>query len=186
LESANRAAVRSIDPGIRASDALGVSFKRNSSNLSSGTNPKVLVCIFLGWTVLCAAVDFNSGEELPMTCPTCGSLEIRESRSAQWSDFFYRLGDRSAFRCRRCRNRFFAPGDAESTPVLAPSPRRAGHGRGILNSRSKKRFMSRLLVISIFGAAFLVFWFFLRYLTTERPPSSNSTRNPLVSLAQTA
>jgi hypothetical protein len=32
----------------------------------------------------------------------------------------------------------------------------------------------RLVVITIFAAAFIMFWFFLRYLTTERMPASDS------------
>ena len=34
--------------------------------------------------------------------------------------------------------------------------------------------MKRLVVVAIFAFAFVLFWFFLRYLTTERAPSEGS------------
>ena len=43
-----------------------------------------------------------------------------------------------------------------------------------MSTRSKKRLIRRLVVISIFALAFIVFWFFLRYLTTEKSPSQDS------------
>jgi len=43
-----------------------------------------------------------------------------------------------------------------------------------MNARSKKRMVRRLIVISIFILAFLVFWLFLRYLTTDRSASQDS------------
>ncbi len=43
-----------------------------------------------------------------------------------------------------------------------------------MSTRSKKRLIRRLVVISIFALAFIVFWLFLRYLTTEKSPSQDS------------
>jgi multidrug efflux pump subunit AcrB len=45
----------------------------------------------------------------------------------------------------------------------------------LLSTRSKKRLARRLVVVSIFALAFAAFWLFLRYLTTERTPSQDSS-----------
>jgi multidrug efflux pump subunit AcrB len=43
-----------------------------------------------------------------------------------------------------------------------------------MSDRSKKRLIRRLTVITIFAVAFILFWFFLHYLITERMPASDS------------
>jgi multidrug efflux pump subunit AcrB len=43
-----------------------------------------------------------------------------------------------------------------------------------MSTRSKNRLVRRLFVILIFAVAFIIFLFFLRYLTTERMPASDS------------
>ncbi len=43
-----------------------------------------------------------------------------------------------------------------------------------MSSRSKKRLVRRLVVATIFTVAFIIFLFFLRYLTTERDPAPDS------------
>jgi hypothetical protein len=70
--------------------------------------------------------------------------------------------------------RFFAADLA----VAAVSP--AGLSRGIhrrtnlVSSRSKRLLVRQLAKISIFALAAIIFWLFLRYLTTERFPSGDS------------
>jgi len=44
-----------------------------------------------------------------------------------------------------------------------------------MSDRSKKRLVRRLIVILIFATAFIIFIFFLRYITTERMPASDSS-----------
>jgi hypothetical protein len=110
-----------------------------------------------------------------MKCPDCSSSEIRASRTARWGDVFQRVLGREALRCKACRRRFFASNAAEpSSDKAAKSVRARGSGK-LLSTRRKKRLARRLLVISIFAVAFAVFWFFLRYLTTERAPSQDSS-----------
>jgi multidrug efflux pump subunit AcrB len=43
-----------------------------------------------------------------------------------------------------------------------------------MSTRSKKRLVRRLIVILIFAVAFVIFWYFLRYLTSERIPAPDS------------
>jgi hypothetical protein len=112
-----------------------------------------------------------------MTCPECGSSEVRASRSTRWSDTFQRLRGREAFRCRKCRQRFFA--SSSTVPVLPASgqPVQSKHTRRParrISTHTKKRLIKRLVMLSIFAVAFILFLFFLRYLTTERMPASDS------------
>jgi len=109
-----------------------------------------------------------------MVCPACGSSEIRGSRSTHWDDFIQRVRGREAFRCRKCRQRFFASTGIEPAPKPASQSKKTSRPRKLISERSKKRLVRRLVVITIFAAAFIMFWFFLRYLTTERMPASDS------------
>jgi hypothetical protein len=103
-----------------------------------------------------------------MTCPGCSSTDVRTSQSTRWSDIFQRVHGRDVFRCRSCRLRFFA-----STPT--------GDGAKLLGHRRKQRLRRRLIVVAIFVAAFMIFWFFLRYLTAEKdtPSESGADRFPV-------
>jgi preprotein translocase subunit SecG len=109
-----------------------------------------------------------------MTCPKCGSSDIRASRSARWSDVFHRVRGRETFRCRNCRKRFYASGSTESGLQQGDQSKHTHRPAKLMSTRSKKRLIRRLVVISIFALAFIVFWFFLRYLTTEKSPSQDS------------
>ena len=103
-----------------------------------------------------------------MTCPKCSSTDVRTSQSSRWDDLFQRVRGRDVFRCRSCRLRFF---------VAAP----VGAGAKPEGHRRKQRLRRRLLVIAIFVGAFMIFWYFLRYITTEKdsPSSSGATRFPI-------
>ncbi len=117
-----------------------------------------------------------------MTCPECGSSEIRASRSIRWSDVFQRVRGREAFRCRKCRQRFFASVSPESGPGRAVQSKQTRRPSKLMSIRSKNRLVRRLILILIFAVAFVIFLFFLRYLTTERipAPDSGATSSPAV------
>jgi len=109
-----------------------------------------------------------------MICPDCGSDNIRTSRSSRWNDLFQRLRGRDVFRCRGCRLRFYASVSSGSGLKAAV---KSGHGHSSLkrmSARKKQHLVKRLIVLSIFLLAFIVFWVFLRYLTTEREAQSDS------------
>lgn len=108
-----------------------------------------------------------------MTCPGCGSSEIRASHSANWSDVLKRVGGREAFRCRKCRLRFFARKFAApaAKQESSASSRRAAP---LVSTRTKKRLARRMVAVVIFAAALVIFLFFLRYITTERVPAGDS------------
>lgn len=107
-----------------------------------------------------------------MTCPDCGSSEIRLSRSTKFQDAFQRLRGREPFRCSKCRVRFFA---IESPELALGKAAHSNPGRrSSWNSRIKKRLAKRMIVVSIFAVALFIFLIFLRYVTTEQNPSSDS------------
>lgn len=87
---------------------------------------------------------------------------------------FQRVRGREAFRCRKCRQRFFASVSAESGPERTAQSSRAPRPTKLMSTRSKKRLVRRLIVILIFAVAFVIFWYFLRYLTSERIPAPDS------------
>jgi multidrug efflux pump subunit AcrB len=109
-----------------------------------------------------------------MTCPQCGSSDIRTSRHARWSNVFQRIRGREAFRCRACRKRFFASPSTDPGPQQAIQAKQTHRHAKLISTRSRKRLVRRLVVISIFALAFIAFLLFLRYLTTEKSPSQDS------------
>ena len=109
-----------------------------------------------------------------MTCPKCGSSNTRLSRHHHRNGFLDRVRGRRAFRCRKCWQLFYAPMGTQSSGDVAAF---AGHSRRpgwFINRQATKRLGRRLLFLSVFVVAFLIFLYFLRYLTTE-PRSSNES-----------
>jgi len=108
---------------------------------------------------------------LNMNCPKCGSTDLRTSKHAHWGDLLQRARGRLAIRCRKCRLRFFVDTaiDAAGKEHIVHSTHKPRQAK-LLSSRKKKRLAKQLVVISIFAAAFLLFWFFLRYITGEHLP----------------
>jgi len=103
-----------------------------------------------------------------MTCPKCGSDNVRSSHHSRWTDWLHRLRSQRAWRCRECRLRFYATGDGDNHSE--GRKRRAG-------KRGSKR-LKRMLVQTIIGVILLLlFYVFLRYLTRE--PSVNSDSGQL-------
>lgn len=102
-----------------------------------------------------------------ITCPVCGSAEVRPSRSTRRTDVFPRLRGRAPFRCRNCRLRFFAALSAVESPKGAKRAPSRPHKRHLSRS-SKKRIVRTLMMILVFAVAFILFLIFLRYMMTER------------------
>jgi len=109
-----------------------------------------------------------------MTCPQCGSSEIRASRTAHWSDTFQRIRGRQPFRCRECRRRFFASKASASGTVRAVRSESSRRPRKLIGTQARKRLVRRLILISVFAVAFGLFLLFLRYFTSERDNSIDS------------
>ena len=96
-------------------------------------------------------------------------------------DNLHRIGGRVPYRCRKCRHRFFSSevlmqSDAEvAQSANAGQPRHAHRKTRQKSPRSRKRLVRGLIAFVIFAVMFLIFWVFLRYLTTERAPAQNSS-----------
>jgi C4-type Zn-finger protein len=101
-----------------------------------------------------------------MTCPKCGSEDIRSAQRTQWADWFHRARHQRAWRCRKCRLRFYARAE--------PGTEQPRHQRKRERMRGSKA-LQRLIVQAIIGVILLfVFYVFLRYLTREPAASSDS------------
>jgi len=109
-----------------------------------------------------------------MTCPKCGSTDVRSSKRAALGDVFQRIRGHEAFRCRKCRQRFFVSESVLSDGQRIVLSKATNKPVKLMSVRKKQRLIRQLIVIAIFAVAFALFWFFLRYLTTERMPTSDS------------
>lgn len=108
-----------------------------------------------------------------MNCPECGSDNIRTSRSTRWNDIFQRVRGRDVFRCRKCRLRFYASVSAGAGLKHSGKSDRAHSPQKLISTRKKRRLVKRLIVVSIFVFAFIVFLAFLRYITAEKETPSD-------------
>ena len=71
-----------------------------------------------------------------MICPNCGSSEIRRSQRSSWADIVQQFRGQDAFRCRKCRNRFYYPRAGVGEPgSVKPIRRRRSGGKSSLKKR---------------------------------------------------
>jgi predicted RNA-binding Zn-ribbon protein involved in translation (DUF1610 family) len=49
----------------------------------------------------------ETGELRPMSCPKCGSTDVRRAKSEGVVVMFFQIFGRFPFRCRSCRVRFY-------------------------------------------------------------------------------
>jgi hypothetical protein len=52
-------------------------------------------------------IEDVSHEPQKMTCPKCGSIDIRPSRKSNFFGYFLVMMGRQPFRCRSCRVKFY-------------------------------------------------------------------------------
>lgn len=123
----------------------------------------------------------NSSSVIDMVCPSCGSSEIRVSRHPHAMDMLERLRGRQPYRCRKCRGRFYSsnplPPDVSNGSLSSQTSRRSSTRKSPrkTNPRNRRHLLKTLTAVVIFAAMFVIFWWFLRYLTTERDPSPDAT-----------
>jgi hypothetical protein len=116
-----------------------------------------------------------------ITCPSCGSIEVRASRVFRANDIFFRFLGRKAYRCRGCRFRFFASGAAASSQTMTGASGTKARALRPFGSRITRRTKARMIMIAVFALAFVIFWFFLRYVTSEKSQSQGT----LISISST-
>jgi hypothetical protein len=112
-----------------------------------------------------------------MICPHCSSTEVRHSHSSRWDDFLHCAYGRQAFRCRVCRQRFFASPGAQVRAKPFKHPGRKNHRRKPIDPRKKKRLIRRLIWVGVVVTMFLLFGAFLHYLTLgpTQPATEDTT-----------
>jgi len=104
-----------------------------------------------------------------MTCPSCGSVETRPSRTAAWADVFQRLRGREPLRCRKCRARFFVKETGTKTQgSAAPLHRRKEPVRRSVMAK-RDNLIRKTAMIAVFVVAFAVFLLVLYLIVTRRP-----------------
>ena len=105
---------------------------------------------------------------MTIQCNSCGSSDVRPSHQSERNDADYALLGQSAYRCRDCRNRFYAPA--------------ANHWKGgkksRLHHRSFRSKLKRCKRALINAAVFLVilglFLLCLIYMSKDHPDAQAS------------
>jgi len=108
-----------------------------------------------------------------MICPHCTNANVRRSQSSRWSDFLHSSGDRQAFRCRACRQRFFASPTSATPAYAARQPARKHHRHKSIETRKKRRVLRSMITVGVFLLMFAAFGFLLYYFTLGHAPASN-------------
>lgn len=104
-----------------------------------------------------------------MICPNCASSEIRRSQRSSWTDVVQQFRGQDAFRCRKCRNRFYAPRAAVTDPKsVKPSRRRRSGGKSSLRKRLK--FIGTLAVVIVAGVVIILGLIQWAFGTKAAPP----------------
>jgi hypothetical protein len=109
-----------------------------------------------------------------MTCPHCGNSDIRRSQSSHWSDGLHRALGRNAYRCRKCRQRFFLPSFKQIATHTRKQSERSRKAARRLDFRKRKRLIRRLITIAVFIVMFSLFGLFLQHLTVDHPPAQHA------------
>jgi putative flippase GtrA len=92
-------------------------------------------------------------------------------------DAFHHVFGREAYRCRECRIRFYgAKSAALETSASDHSSKSRQWSFGQASPSEHRRLMRRLTLFAIFALAFIIFWFFLRFLTAEHGSSDQTLR----------
>jgi hypothetical protein len=89
-------------------------------------------------------------------------------------DVIERLLGKEAFRCRICRKRFFAPQSHAAGFKEAFLLMHNQRSNSRLSARTRRHLMRKLVIITIFAIAFVLFWVFLRYIIAEANPAQST------------
>jgi hypothetical protein len=109
-----------------------------------------------------------------MDCPSCGKSDIRRSHSSNWRDSVQRVLGRQAYRCRKCRRRFYYPAVGEPTAHNTARAQQKRPGGKVKDFRKRKRLLRRIIAVAVFVAMFSLFGLFLHHISVDHPPQSNA------------
>lgn len=109
-----------------------------------------------------------------MNCPLCSSSNIRRSSSSDWMDVLPKLRGREAFRCRKCRHRFFATPSGHTAANDSDRPRRKIQRDQLSKLRTKRRLFRRAIAFGVIVVTFSLFGLFLHYITADHVPKEGA------------
>jgi hypothetical protein len=84
-----------------------------------------------------------------------------------------RTGSRQAFRCRECRQRFFASPASETLARFVTQSARKHHHHKHMEAGKKTRMVRRIIMISVYLLMFSAFGLLLHYLSVDHVRPSN-------------
>jgi hypothetical protein len=122
-----------------------------------------------------------------MNCPYCDDSDVRLSERFDWWFVFHRAFGQKAYRCRKCKQRFFSSEDLalpEGHPKRGRTPAKSAKSMTAL--QRKKRRQRIIITIAVFAAMFFFFWLFLRFLMMERKDSGELRNEALTTAARIA
>jgi len=105
-----------------------------------------------------------------MICPKCGNSDIRRSHSFDWGDWLHRALGREAYRCRKCRLRFFRLRSTQIAGHSKKTPSFSSKGEKRLDFRRRKRLIRRIITVAVFVVMFSMFGLFLIHVSVDHPP----------------
>jgi hypothetical protein len=95
------------------------------------------------------------------TCPSCGSNDVRSSRSGSRWQFLLEWRNLHRFRCRECRRSFAAPLPAAEREALQKSEqirrKRSQGWKSSTQSRTRRRIVEVVLFLGMFLLFYLAF-----------------------------
>lgn len=106
-----------------------------------------------------------------MTCPSCGSPNVRVSKRNPTFAFIHQMQGLERFRCRECRNAFWDKPPKNDDEERIRRKRQRAWGSFIQSRRRRG-----LIEITLFIAMLLIFFVTIRYLVnkTEGPSQAPS------------
>jgi hypothetical protein len=102
-----------------------------------------------------------------IVCPACGESDIRLSRRAKWNDLLLRIRSQYAWRCRRCRIRFYAPAGEASAGTPRREKSKSSRHKHEGSSRGTHPWRRLLIQGSVLLGTLIVFGLFLIYIAQE-------------------
>ena len=109
-----------------------------------------------------------------MTCPQCSSSDVRRSRESSSKDVLQSLLGRQAFRCRKCRHRYFAFPSRQFAVKNPDGTARKIQSDPIGKQRKMRRVFRRIIQVAVIVVMLSLFGFFLHYITGDHVPKSDA------------
>jgi transcriptional regulator NrdR family protein len=104
-----------------------------------------------------------------MNCPLCSNSDIRRSHSRYRDDVFQGLLGREAYRCRKCRHRFFMHRSASAAVQVPKNTASKSGGSRPIDTRKREYLVRKLIQVAVVIVMFSLFGLFLSRLAVDHP-----------------